>query len=188
MPKAGPHSLLNHTRGKISQFVCRSFRGRTIIQRAPVFTQPWSDAQKQTRATFSGGSAYARRVAADPLLRDRYKACAHRHRLTYRHMAIRDYFNPPEVTGLVVANYTPASGGHLIAGAADDFEVARVTFTFYAADGTLLHESAAAPVNGDWHLTVPPPPPGAPLAARVTITAYDHPANSDTKSFALLNG
>jgi hypothetical protein len=185
MPKVGLYSLLNDTRGKMSQFVCRRFRGRTIIQRAPVFTQPWSDAQKQTRATFSGASAYARCVAANPTLRDRYKARADRHRLTYRHMAIRDYFHPPEVTGLVVGTYTAANGGLLIAHATDDFEVARVIFALYDAGGTLLHESAARPVNGDWHLTVPPPASGAPLAARVTITAYDHPAHSDAKSFVL---
>jgi hypothetical protein len=181
MAKVRPNSDLNDYMGKTGNVVYRRFRGRTIVQRIPVFTQPPSDAQKQVRATFSGGSEYARRVGADPVLRERYKAHGRRARLTYRHMAIRDYFNPPQVTALVVETYTPATGGLLIVRATDDFEVARVTFGFRDAAGALLFESAGTLINGEWHLTVPPPVPGTPLPARVRVTAYDHPGNSDAR-------
>jgi hypothetical protein len=185
MAKAHLASFLHGLGGALGDYVYRRHRGGTVLQRRPVFKQPWSAAQQTTRATFGAGSAFAAKIKADPVLRALYAEHGRRRQLNYRQMAIRDYFTPPTIADLRPDGFTPATGGRLCVEAHDDFEVVRVRYVLRAADATLVAEGEAQRTQG-WEIVVPPPPAGAPPAANATITAYDRPGNATERTFPLL--
>jgi hypothetical protein len=185
MAKVHLNSALNNISGCLGSHVYRRYRKKTVLQRRPVFTQPWSAAQKETRATFGGGSAYAEKIKADPVLRELYKERGRRRLLNYRHMAIRDFFNPPTVGDLDTTGYKAPTGGVLVVHATDDFEVVRVHFALSNAAGADVFAGDATPDGISWRFTAPPPAPGVAAPVTVVVTAYDRPGNATERKFPL---
>jgi hypothetical protein len=185
MAKVQLNPALNHISGKIDGYVHRRYRGRNFLQRRPVFTQPWSEGQQQQRATFAGGSQFAATIGADPALREFYRECGRRFELNYRQMALRDYFNPPEVHGLERGSEATGGPDTLIVRAYDAVAVVRVSIVIRDPAGATVCSGDAALRNEAWHFPLPalPADPVAPLT--VVVTAYDRPGNRAEKSFPL---
>jgi len=185
MARARLNPALTSINGNVDGYVYRHYRGRTVIQRKPVFTQPWSEAQAKTRTTFAGGSAFAAKVKADPELRAFYTQAGKRQKLNYRQMAIRDYFNPPTVDGLETYRYSPAKGGELRVDATDALGVARVRYELRDATGAQLAAGDATLGDVAWSCTLAPAPATAARPFAILITAEDRPGNATSRTFPL---
>lgn len=78
-------------RGKVGGLVFKHYRDKVVVTRAPTFSGEWSAVQRAGRIRFANASAYARRVQADPLLREKYATIALQRGLTIRSAAISAY-------------------------------------------------------------------------------------------------
>lgn len=182
MAKVNLGSVLHGLSGAIGDQVFRRYRGRTVVQRRPVFTQPWSEAQTETRHTFAGGSRYAAQVKADPALRELYATRGKRRRLNYRQMAIRDFFHAPKVDAVDTSAYQGETGGRLTVRASDDFEVVRVTIALQDPAGNIVATCETAACNSTWQGELPAVAHD-PASMKIVVTAFDRPGNATTRAF-----
>jgi hypothetical protein len=155
------------------------------MQKKPVFKLPWTPKQKAARSTFAAASQYALEVKRNPELVLKYKQRGEWRNRNFRHMAMRDYFNPPEIWDLHLGDYQANTGGLLAIDAHDDFEVVRVECVVTDASGTVVAAGQATLRDNHWEFAVPPPNNGAKPAASVIVTAYDWPEHGAMKRFEL---
>src|ERR1043165_9077063 len=162
MPTVHLNCVLNGISGHFDDLVFRRYRGKTVTQRKPRFTLPWGAGTLRTRNTFAGGSAFAARVGADPVLRAYYHQRGARRQLNFRQMAIRDYFSIPEVCGLRRNGYLPDQGGLVHINAGGKVGLCRLRPAVDAAGGPRLGDGDAPrdppPL---WPFVAPPPPADA---------------------------
>jgi hypothetical protein len=190
MARVRLNSFLNGVSGKLGNYAFRRHRGRTVMQRLPRCALLRSHGQRQTSRTFRGGADFALVVRANPTLYALYREFGRRKKLSYRHMAISDAFDPPRVEELLRRAYSSECGGELGVRAFDRFGVARVAFVLRDATGAiLLYGDGAQRADGTdrdaWYFHVPPPAPGSNRATSVTITAFDRPGNFAVQTFPL---
>jgi hypothetical protein len=185
MAAADLNASLDSLRGGIGGYVYRRFRGKTVVQRRPTFTRPWTRQQATTRTNFAGASAFAARVKADPDLKPLYVKRGRRLLLNFRQMAIRDYMYAPTVEDINRGDYTAATGGTLRFRAHDDFAVTDVIVVLRDDAGGVLAYGRAVKTLREWRFAVAPPSPGAKRPASGIVTVYDCPGNFAVRTFAL---
>ena len=186
MASIDPHSPLHAVYGSLDGLVFRRHRGRVVCYRKPRFVQPRTGAQLVTQGRFGGGSAYARRVAAEASgLLAQYRERGKPRGLNYRQMAIRDFFHPPVVQELLADDFHPVTGGPLRVWARDDFEVVSVGVCVRDRAGQVVAEGPAQCDAPAWRFTVPARPAEAEPAATVEVTACDHPGNRTVRVFTV---
>jgi len=68
------NNMLTKTyRGKVgNQFVLKSYSGKSVISKIPVFTKPWSEKQNEHRLKFRLACNKAKALAARPEIRELY--------------------------------------------------------------------------------------------------------------------
>lgn len=140
-------------------------------------TTPPTEKQLEVQSKFKEGIIYGRAVLADPVLKAMYAAAAKGDQSAYN-VAVRDAFKAPEITRINTELYTGQPGSTITVRAVDDFKVASVKVTIYAANGDVVEQGdAVLEGNGlDWLYTAKVV--NAALAGcRVRGVAKDLPAN-----------
>jgi len=173
--------ILTNVSGTIGeQLTLMQRAGKTILSKAKKkkgknykFTQSQLDVQEK----FADATAYANSVKADPDMTAAYLAVAKPGQNAHN-LAIRDFYNAPEIHHITAEGYNGKAGQQLVVRATDDFRVYRVTVTIISAEGELIEEgSAILGRNGvDWYYTTKVDHPGF-KGSIVRAMAEDLPGN-----------
>lgn len=91
---------------------------------------------------FRQATSYAKWLIDSGNIPEIYEVRAERKRLTVYNVAIKDFFNPPEVVYIDLQDYTGKAGEDIIVRALDDIEVVGV-HVILRKDGEILEEGDA---------------------------------------------
>lgn len=110
------------------QLVAKTWKGRPYLASYPVFddNREFSEKQMAHQMRFKQATSYAKGLIDKDLVPDVYEAIAKRRRLTVYNVAIRDFFNPPNVYTIDLQDYTGKADEEILVSALDDVEVMRV--------------------------------------------------------------
>lgn len=133
--------------------------------------------QLDVQSKFADAADYASEVKADPDMVAAYMAVAKPGQNAHN-LAIRDFYNAPQIHALRTDEYTGKAGQKIIVRATDDFRVYQVVVRIYSASGTLIEEgNALLGRNGvDWIYTTVKGNPGY-KGGKVSAMAEDLPQN-----------
>lgn len=185
MAKATLNSALKSLQGELDNWVYRKTGSGQVVGKRPVPTaaEP-SAAQLAAQEQFRAAAAYAKAAAADAVLGPRYAAAAKEAGKQPYAFAFADFFRPPVVEGIDLAEYHGAIGGVIKVRAVDDFEVAGVKVAIRDAANSVLEQGAAVLVNGQWHYTATVlVPAGTEIA--IEAVATDRPGHTGTRVVTL---
>ncbi len=179
------NTALASVHGATDGYVYRSYRGKQFVQKKPVFTGDWGAGTVKQRGQFAAAAKwYETVVKPNPELVALYREKGKAKQLNYRQMALRDFFNPPEV--LQVVDLSIRGGPQRLSlGVTDDFEVVRVTAVLRDDTSKVILETEVPAKDANFTLEVPPVVAGAKPPASIEVTAYDRPGNKTTKVFPL---
>lgn len=138
------NSIMRGARGALGdELVFRQRNGKTVISlpASPREDNP-SLKQLQGRSRFKEAFVYARKVLADPVLRDRYQRSV-RLGATVYNTAISDAMKGPEILGI------ERNGDTIYVKAVDNFEVRSVWVSIMNAGGDVMEEGGAVMRGGD---------------------------------------
>lgn len=123
-------------------------KGRVLV--APVIPKgsgpnvsqrTWSPLQKEHLTRIEEAKDYARRAISDPVLNEYYAEKALRKKgIGAWHLAIKDYYHPPEILDAYFMAFTGKSGDIVQFTALDNLKVAATRVIFTSADGIVLDE------------------------------------------------
>lgn len=156
MAKADNNLILSHLSGSIGgQLTVRQSGGSTIVSKKQRKTKKrLSEKQIYVKAHFKETSYRAMLLLEDPDMFAFYDSVKGPGQTAYN-MAVRDVYNPPEITGIRTDQYLGKAGDKIVVRAIDVFRVYRVTVAIYSAKDVLLEEGDAIVArNGkDWTYT-----------------------------------
>jgi len=177
MAKSNLNTGLTDIRGKISDWIYREQRGRTVISK--VTNKPLREptpGQQQVRDQFKTAAGYASLVMTDPVLRPIYERAAKEQDKPIFALALADYYKSPVVTLIKSDGYTGKVGDKIVVAASDDIEVASVTVVLRHTDDTVIEQGKTVKVGNGWEYTATTVVPVG-QAIKIEATAKDHPGN-----------
>jgi hypothetical protein len=187
MAKSENNVLTHGLSGKMGDLIVfRQRAGKTIVSNKPKASDmPPSEGQMLIRERFSDAVRYGKAVITDPVSKAAYSAAAPRGTSAYN-MAVKDFFNAPDIGEVIVSSYNGHVGDKVTARVTDDFLVKSVTVRIENADATLVEEGAAVmAVNGlDWVYTAKSANSSL-TGDKIIIIAKDTPDNTSKKEVTL---
>ncbi len=110
------------------QLIAKTWKGRPYLASYPHYPEnrKFSEKQLDHQMRFRRASAYAKGLIDQNLVPDIYERIADRKRLTVYNIAIKDFFNPPEVYSIDLQDYTGNAGEEILIETLDDVEVMNV--------------------------------------------------------------
>lgn len=188
MAKSENNVLTHGLSGKMGNLIVfRQRAGVTVVSNKPkVSDAPPSEAQKHIRERFLKATKYAKAVIADPATKTTYAAATPAGKTAYN-MAVKDFFNAPEIGTITVLGYKGHVGDEVVARVTDDFVVTSVTVRIEKADASLVEEGAAVrDANGvDWVYTATSVNSSL-TGGKIIVVARDMPDNTTKKEVILL--
>jgi hypothetical protein len=185
--KVDLNSGMEGLHGQLDGYVYRTYRGKQIRQKKPVFSGEWGAGTITQRGNFgSADKWYKEVVKPNAGLVAHYRKKGQKKKLNYRQMAIGDYLNPPEVRAVSIQEPVRGQGFRLFVSVRDDFEVVRVTGILRDTNGDVFHQADAERVKNDFFLTLPMVSGAKKAPASIEVTAFDRPGNKHTKTFPLV--
>lgn len=166
------NSIMRGARGALgNELVFRQRNGKTVISlpASPREDNP-SPKQLQGRSKFKDAFVYARKVLADPVLKDRYQRSP-RLGATVYNTAISDAMKGPEILGI------EWSGDTICIRAVDNFEVRNVWVCIINAGGDVIEEGGAVMRDGDLWVYVFSVGDVFPAGGMVKVVVSDWPGN-----------
>ncbi|MCF6404355.1 hypothetical protein L3C95_15770 [Chitinophaga filiformis] len=181
MARAKNNLLLAQVSGTIGrQLTVTQRAGQAILGKARAKKgkrYKFSPKQLDVQSRFTSATDYAAAVKDDPDMVAAYKAVAKPGQNAHN-LAIKDYYNAPEIHELKANEYTGKAGQKISIRATDDFRVYQVVVSIYTADGTLIEEgNALQGRNGiEWIYTARNDNPEY-IGGKVRAMAEDLPGN-----------
>ncbi len=109
----------------------------------------WTQPQKLHLERVEESKRYGRWAICDPELNEFYaRKAADKHGLGAWHMAISDYFHPPEIMSADFRNVNRTKGRNIIICATDNFEVKKVMVSFISPASEILENGHADRESG----------------------------------------
>jgi hypothetical protein len=146
MARAKNNLLLTQVSGTIGkQLTVTQRAGQAILGKAKDKKgkrYKFTPKQLNVQSKFANAADYASEVKADPDMVAAYMAVA-KPGQNANNLAIRDFYNAPEIHTLKVDEYTGKAGQKITVRATDDFRVYKVVVAIYSASGTLIEEGNA---------------------------------------------
>ncbi len=146
MARAKNNLLLTQVSGTIGKQLTVSQRGgQAILSKAKEKKgkrYKFSPKQLDVQSKFANAADYASDVKADPDMVAAYMAIA-KPGQNANNLAIRDFYNAPEIHSFKADGYTGKAGQKILVRATDDFRVYQVVVAIYSASGTLVEEGNA---------------------------------------------
>ena len=172
-------------RGRLGDFVYKTFEGQDIVTRVPDFSdRVLSDAQKAAIEKFRKASGYGKLVMADEQARKLYEQVAKSRHQPLFSLIMQDFLNDPRVDEVDLSAYSGQSGEKIYVLASDDFEVAAVHVAISRESGEPIESGAAVKAtdgSGRWlYTTTASAPPGTPVKIQVSVT--DRPGHTVTRT------
>jgi hypothetical protein len=142
--------ILEGLRGSLGdKLVLRRGRGgKTIISAKPVFApdREFSAAQKAHQQAFRAAAAYAKSAKGENV----YLAKAEKTGQSAYNLAVKDWFNKPEILELDITGWSGQAGQAIHIKAIDDVQISRVSVVITNGNGTLLEQGNAGPGEASW--------------------------------------
>lgn len=137
----------------------------------------WSEAQDMQRAKFRMAGRYATKVKLKPELKARYDD-ARTNGNNFRNVAMRDFFNPPDIKEVEINGYNGSPGRYILITAEDDFMIDAVSVCIYDSHNNLVEKGVAVQLIGNrlYGYTTTAQCMD-PEGCRIEITAKDMPGN-----------
>jgi hypothetical protein len=189
MARAKNNLLLTQVSGTIGkQLTVTQRAGQAIIGKAKAKKgkrYKFTPKQLNVQSRFADAADYACDVKADPDMVAAYMAVA-KPGQNANNLAIRDFYNPPEIHALKADGYTGKAGQEITVRATDDFRVFQVVVSIYSASGTLIEEgNAVQGRNGiNWTYTTGKKNTGY-KGGKVKAMAEDLPGNQTFEEIVL---
>jgi hypothetical protein len=139
----------------------------------------WSELQKNHLDRFEKAKEYARVAISEPELNDFYAAkAASKHGLGAWHLAIKDFYHPPEILKAEFREFQGKSGNEVYIEAYDIYKVTGIMVSFNSPEGIILEEGSAYEYRCDiiWRYWLKSDIELVP-GLSVTIGAKDVPGN-----------
>ena len=151
----------------------RGRRGQTIVSKMPVFApnREFSAAQKAHQQAFREAAAYAKAAKNEPI----YLEKAEKTGQAPYNLAVRDWFNKPQITALDVTGWNGQAGQPIRIRTTDDIQVTQVSVVISDGDGTVLEQGKALPMDTAWWSYVTTA--HANGSRRLLVTAQDRPGH-----------
>lgn len=110
------------------QLIAKTWKGRPYLASYPVFPENREFSEKQIahQMRFRQATSYAKWLVDSGEVPEIYEAKAERKRLTVYNIAIKDFFNAPDVYSIDLQDYTGKAGEEILVSALDDVEVMAV--------------------------------------------------------------
>ncbi|SHN39898.1 hypothetical protein [Chitinophaga sp. CF418] len=189
MARAKNNLLLAQVSGTIGkQLTVTQRAGQVILGKAKAKKgkrYKFSSKQLDVQSRFTDATDYAAQVKADPDMVAAYMAVA-KPGQNANNLAIKDFYNAPEIHELRTKEYTGKAGQKIWVRATDDFRVYQVVIGIYTAAGTLVEEgNALQGRNGiEWVYTTRKDNPGY-QGGKVQAMAEDLPGNQTFEEWIL---
>ncbi len=172
-------------RGRVGDFVYKTFEGQDIVTRVPDFSnRVLTDAQKAAIEKFCRAAGYGKIVMADEQAKTLYEQVAKSRHQPLFSLIMQDFLNAPQVEEVDLSGYTGQAGEKIYVVASDDFEVMAVHVTISEESGDPIETGAAVKStdgSGRWvYTTTAPAPPGTPIT--IGVSATDRPGHTGTKT------
>lgn len=153
MAKADNNVILSHLSGSIGNMITiRQTKGGTIVSKKQTQRKKRSsEKQENLQVHFKTTSYRAKRLLEDPDMYEFYDSVKGPGQTAYN-MAVKDVYNPPEITDIRTDQYSGKAGDKIVVRAVDVFRVFRVNVAIYSETDVLLEEgNAIIARNGkDW--------------------------------------
>lgn len=171
------NALTSGCSGKFgNQLVVRHRFSKEIICQYGHATK-WSEAQDMQRARFRMAGYYATSVKYKPELKARYDD-ARTNGNNFRNVAMRDFFNPPDIKEVDVNGYNGSAGSYILITAEDDFMMASVSVCIYDSHDNLVEKGAAVQlIDNRLYGYTTTAQCTDPEGCRIEIIASDMPGN-----------
>lgn len=170
-----------------NSLVFRVVGDRTIVSSMPTSDGVLSEAQQAQRQRFLNAVAYAKAQMQDEVSKLLYEEVAKRKPfLSAYNAAVADALTPPNISRVIVENYTGAVGDELLVVITDDFGVDAVMITIYDASGALLEQGQALEGEAQTWKYVATEVLGSLTDARIVVFAKDKPGNEVTEEVVLV--
>jgi len=126
----------------------RGRRGQTIVSQKPVFAldREFSAAQKEHQQAFREAAAYAKAAKNEQVYLERAKKTG---QAPYN-LAVRDWFNKPQIVELDVTGWNGQAGQVIRIKAVDDVRISRVSVVITDGNGTVFERGNAQPGDASW--------------------------------------
>ena len=159
--------------------------GRTIVSRKPNFeNRVFSKDQKKHQSRFQEAAAYAKAAAkTEPV----YAELAAGTAKSAYNVAVKDWFNPPEVREIDLGAYGGQAGETIRAKVTDDVRVMQVKLVISSGDGVMVEQGDMRLEQGEWYsyTTAVSCPPGV---VKVAVTGLDLPGHAGSAAATLTVG
>jgi hypothetical protein len=154
----------------------RDKAGRTILSNRPHFRadRVFTPAQRAQQARFRAARAYAREAKDLDVYQAKAAGTSH----TPSNIAMMDWFHPPEILEIDLANWTGQAGQVIRIRAVDDVQVRQVSVAILDESNAELEQGLATLNGGNWMYwtTV-----AATRRAKVLVRAEDLPGHVTEK-------
>ena len=153
--------------------------GSIIMANAPKPRKGNSEAQQESIDRFSYAVKYAKHQMTIPERKDLYKKGINNKHTSAHAVARQDLLNPPEIIDISAADYRGVPGDMIRVWATDDFRVATVTVSIFAADSSTVETGLAIPrgKKGLWRFTTTEKNPNVE-GCTVKVTVKDFAENT----------
>ena len=151
----------------------RGRRGQTIVSKKPVFApdREFSAAQKEHQQAFREAAAYAKAAKNKQV----YLEKAEKTGQAPYNLAVRDWFNKPQIKALDVTGWNGQAGQAILIKAVDDVQISRVSVVITDGNGTVFEQGNAQPGEASWWIYVTTVPTNG--NRHLEVTAMDLPGN-----------
>lgn len=169
--------------GDLLQF--RQRNGRTIIAKIAARSGKFTPAQQQVQEKFRMATAYAKSAIKNPAIREIYESRA-AGGVTPYNLALKDFFNPPVISGVDLTAYIGDVGNPISVSATDDTRLVDVTVQIFDDSDNLL-EAGAAIQQGeqDVWIYMATTSNSLPSGSRVVVEVRDLPGNKTSQEYLL---
>jgi hypothetical protein len=127
--KAKGNIVVKYASGGVGkQLIAKTWKGRSYLASYPYYPddRKFSEKQLDHQLRFRRASSYAKGTIDQDLVPESYERIADRKRLTVYNVAIKDFFNPPDIFSIDMEEYTGKKGEEIVVETLDDVEVTAV--------------------------------------------------------------
>lgn len=156
--KAKGNIVVKYASGGVGkQLVAKTWKGRPYLASFPYYPddRKFSEKQLDHQMRFRRASSYAKGLIDRGLVPESYERIAARKRLTVYNVAIKDFFNPPDIFSIDVQEYTGRKGEEILVETLDDVAVEAVHVVLKREDKVIEEGDAVQDEYNvaAWHYT-----------------------------------